>query len=122
LTGYIAAAVLYDYLQKLLASKTHANRFSTTEIGDTYLALLNVLSCVSKDQAWIFTTVKQQQHQRQRMDEEEEDHGAGSRRTNKTLTEGVKAMRKVVTIDNIREEYQAELERLQVYLSGGYFF
>jgi len=60
------------------------------------------------------------------MDDEDEvedgDDGRTRKRTNKTLTEGVKAMRRVVTIDNIREEYQTELERLQVYLSGGYFF
>ncbi|KAK6544406.1 hypothetical protein TWF694_001101 [Orbilia ellipsospora] len=100
-----AASVLYDYLKKLQGNLTNSQRYSGKEVRETYLALLNALSLVPKEQAYVFT----------RLHAEQESSGVH-------FVDGTKLKRRVVTIDNIREEYQEELRRTEEYLSGGIFF
>lgn len=112
-----AAAVLHQRLQRLQAS-TNANSTSSASAASTvdvdpssaslanaqtqtqpvlnaYLALINVLACVEKSQAWILA------------------EGAGEE-------EGRR--RKVVTLDDVRADYQAELDRVAAIESGRFAF
>lgn len=56
--------MLYDYVKKLQASKTTASRYTDTEVRDIYVALLNVLSCVPPEQAYLFTRLQVDQNER----------------------------------------------------------
>lgn len=75
------------------ASLTNAQT-QTQPVLNAYLALINVLACVEKSQAWILA-----------------DTGA---------EEGRK--RRVVTLDDVRGEYQGELDRLAAIESGRFAF
>ncbi|EWC48379.1 hypothetical protein DRE_02148 [Drechslerella stenobrocha 248] len=100
-----AASVLYDQLKKLQGCLTNTQRYSGKEVRDAYLGLLNVLSLVPKEQAYVFT----------RLHAEQESSGVH-------FVDGMKLKRRVVTVDNIREEYQEEVRKTIEYLSGGVFF
>ncbi|KAK6335589.1 hypothetical protein TWF696_002357 [Orbilia brochopaga] len=100
-----AATVLYDQLKKLQGCLTNAQRYSGKEVRDAYLGLLNVLSLVPKEQAYVFT----------RLHAEQESSGVH-------FVDGTKLKRRVVTLDNIREEYQEEVRKTIEYLCGGIFF
>ncbi|KAF3905490.1 hypothetical protein ABW20_dc0108615 [Dactylellina cionopaga] len=100
-----AASVLYDHLKKLQGGLTNSQRYTGKEVREAYLALLNVLSLVPKEQAYMFT----------RLHAEQESSGVH-------FVDGTKLKRRVVTIDNIREEYQEEMRKTIEYLSGGIFF
>lgn len=104
-----AAAVLHDRLQKLRQAG-EANRVSSAGLGadvlDTpvtkqFLMLINALSCVDPKQAWI--TV------------EDADEGAVPVTASEgEAKSGVKGgpRRKVVTLAELRRQYQAELDRV----------
>ncbi|KAF3939503.1 hypothetical protein ABW19_dt0207406 [Dactylella cylindrospora] len=100
-----ASSALYDYLKKLQGCLTNNQRYTGKDVRDAYLALLNVLSLVPKEQAYVFT----------RLHAEQESSGVH-------FVDGTKLKRRVVTIDNIREEYQEEMRRTFEYLSGGVYF
>lgn len=114
-----AAAVLHQRLQRLQASSTSTASTNSKANADTppsasagltadpssataqtqpvlnaYLALINVLACVEKSQAWILA-----------------DTGG---------EEGMK--RRVVTLDDVRGEYQGELDRVAAMESGRFAF
>lgn len=63
-----------------------------TAVTRQYLALINALSCVDPKQAWILS------------EEPPKKLGQGAKAT--------KSVRKVVTLDDIRKDYQSELDRL----------
>jgi len=52
----IAAAIMYQRVQLLRnASSSHMDvDAETTEIAEAYLAIINALCCVAKNNAWIF--------------------------------------------------------------------
>ncbi len=112
-----AAVVLHQRLQRLQASTdtsstSNANAASTADVRpssasltsaqaqtqpvlNAYLALINVLACVEKSQAWILAD------------------GGGP-------DEGRK--RRVLTLDDVRAQYQGELDRVAAIESGRFAF
>ncbi|KAF3312226.1 hypothetical protein TWF173_007387 [Orbilia oligospora] len=100
-----AASAQYDHLKKLQGCLTNSQRFTGKEVREAYLALLNILALVPKEEAYIFT----------RLHAEQESSGVH-------FVDGKKLRRRVVSIDNIREEFQEEMRRTIEYLSGGIFF
>lgn len=91
-----AAAVLHDRLQKLRQAGEGDKLVSGEDVLDTavtkqFLMLINALSCVDPKQAWI--TV-------------EEVAGSNSDAA------AAKPKRKVVTLADVRRQYQAELDRI----------
>ncbi|PKS11826.1 hypothetical protein jhhlp_001120 [Lomentospora prolificans] len=90
-----AASVLLDRIQKLRAAG-EGDKFVGEDILDTpvtrhYLLLINALSCVDPKQAWIFS---------------EESNGTEG------LNGGIEGKRKVVTLADVRKQYQDELDRI----------
>ncbi|KAI1744355.1 nucleoporin Nup120/160-domain-containing protein [Xylaria scruposa] len=103
-----AAAILLDRIQKL-RQLGEGDQFTSEDILDTaitrqYLMLINVLSCVEQKQAWVTT--------------EEIPHpsvGAGKGAP-------VNGKRKVVTLADIRKEYQDELDRIAAIQNNQFGF
>lgn len=90
-----AASVLLDRIRKLQAAG-EGDKFVGEDILDTpvtrhYLLLINALSCVDPKQAWIFS---------------DESDDTQSYSTSK------KGKRKVVTLADVRKQYQDELDRI----------
>ncbi|KAI1499648.1 nucleoporin Nup120/160-domain-containing protein [Biscogniauxia marginata] len=92
-----AAAILFNRIQKLRqlgdGDQVTGDDVLDTAITRQYLMLINVLSCVEQKQAWITTDELPRQV-----------NGSGSF--------GGGGKRKVVTLADIRKEYQEELDRI----------
>ncbi|KAI0906390.1 nucleoporin Nup120/160-domain-containing protein [Ustulina deusta] len=103
-----AAVIILDRIQKL-RQLGEGDQFTSEDVLDTvitrqYLMLINVLSCVEQKQAWIIT--------------EEFSHpqaaaGKGA---------PVSAKRRVVTLADIRKEYQDELDRIAAIQNNQFGF
>lgn len=96
-----AAAVLYDRLQKLRQAGEGDKLVSGEDVLDTavtkqFLMLINALSCVDPKQAWITVEIP---------DEINNNH-------NDAAAAATKPKRKVVTLVDLRRQYQAELDRI----------
>ncbi|KAI0450657.1 nucleoporin Nup120/160-domain-containing protein [Xylaria acuta] len=103
-----AAAILLDRIQKL-RQLGEGDQFTSEDILDTvitrqYLMLINVLSCVEQKQAWVTT--------------EEFPHPPA--RAGKGAPVGGK--RKVMTLADIRKEYQDELDRIAAIQNNQFGF
>ncbi|RDL42087.1 Uncharacterized protein BP5553_02066 [Venustampulla echinocandica] len=104
-----AATISLERLQKLQQSgegdRALGEDSLETPVTKQYVALINALSCVDPKQAWILS-------------EEIPRRGVGSKN-------GATPKRSVVTLDDIRKEYQGELDRIaaiennQFALAGG---
>ena len=110
-TSVAAAYVLYERLQRLRTANVGSTDPNSRVVADGYLALINVLSCVGEDQAWILSEtrvdadgVSSGGNKRAKLD--------GSRTTHK---------REVLTLADIKAEYQTEVERVGLLLNGGFF-
>ncbi|KAG9232089.1 nucleoporin Nup120/160-domain-containing protein [Amylocarpus encephaloides] len=92
-----AAAISLERLQKLQnageGDRTLEADELETPVTKQYMTLINALSCVDKKQAWILY-------------EEPPQKGSKSSRN------GIQPKRKVITLDDIRKDYQAELDRI----------
>ncbi|GAM88459.1 hypothetical protein ANO11243_064920 [Dothideomycetidae sp. 11243] len=93
-----AAEGLYERLQALKSSSEEARVAETAAVAneaedilDTYLLLINTLACCGPDEGWILA---------------EPPNQAGS-----SSAISPSAKRKIVTLDHVRAEYQAELDR-----------
>lgn len=101
-----AAVVLMDRIQKL-RQLGEGDQFTSEDILDTvitrqYLMLINVLSCVEQKQAWITA--------------EEVPQAAAGKGT------VVSGKRRVVTLADIRKEYQDELDRIAAIQNNQFGF
>ncbi|KAK4690198.1 hypothetical protein P7C71_g6529, partial [Lecanoromycetidae sp. Uapishka_2] len=89
-----AAAALLPPLQ---AKQTQAKR-NGESVEDGYLSVINLLACAGKENAWVLS----------------EGDGGGA----KMGLPAVREKRKIVTIDDLRRDYQKELDRRSVIESG----
>jgi nuclear pore complex protein Nup160 len=101
-----AAAVSFERLQRLQqsgeADRALGEDTFETAVTKQYVALINALSCVDPKQAWILAEEPTKKH-----------------------ASGVKIpqpKRKVVTLDEIRRAYQAELDRIAAIQNDQYAF
>lgn len=69
---------------------------------DSYLAVINLLACAGKENDWVLS----------------EGDGGGL----KMGAHAVKEKRKVVTIHDVRRDYQSELDRRSIIESGRFGF
>ncbi|TEA12904.1 Nucleoporin NUP120 [Colletotrichum sidae] len=101
-----AATILLDRIHKLQhageGDKLTGEDILDTPVTKHYLLLINALSCVDPKQAWIFS---------------EELPPPNSRETN-----GFKATRKVVTLPDLRKQYQDELDRIAAIQNNQFGF
>ncbi|KAI0412007.1 nucleoporin Nup120/160-domain-containing protein [Xylaria grammica] len=103
-----AATILLDRIQKL-RRLGEGDQFTSEDVLDTvitrqYLMLINVLSCVEQKQAWI--TAEEFPHPQ-----------AGAAKGGPT-----NGKRKVVTLADIRKEYQDELDRIAAIQNNQFGF
>lgn len=114
LANRTAAIILYEELQRLQTANVGLVDPDSRVVSDAYLALINVLSCVQEDQAWILS------------DTRADDGSGGPDRNIKRpkLADGARSahqQRQVLTLADIRHQYHAEVERVGLLLNGGFF-
>ncbi|BFZ57210.1 hypothetical protein PYCC9005_004261 [Savitreella phatthalungensis] len=111
-----AATILYQRLQAL-QNRSRLHGFNTAdhlEITEDYLAVLTILRCMSEREAWIIVGSREW-----RKDGEDEPE---SKRQRHEGTSGEKAVnvgvvRKLLSIDDIKREYNAELRNMEAQLT-----
>jgi nuclear pore complex protein Nup160 len=112
-----AAAISLDRLQRLILAGYHnqwiGEDMLETPVTKQYVALINALSCVDAKQAWILA------------EEPQIPDKKGSRISvggDKEAEVGKKekSKRKVVTLADVRRDYQGELDRIAVIQNGQY--
>jgi hypothetical protein len=100
-----AASILYERLQRLKTTSSKIHDPADESLIQCYLMIINTLSSVGKDDAYILA------------DQKVEEGGPpqwGLGKAKKLLK------RQIVTLDTLRKEYQAELDRVAA-IEGGQF-
>lgn len=101
-----AASILYERLQRLQTTSSKIHDPEDESLMQSYLMLINTLASVQPDQAWILAE--------QRVDENAPAWGIGK-------AKGI-LKRRVVTLEDLRKEYQAELDRVSAMENGQFAF
>jgi hypothetical protein len=102
-----AASILYERLQRLKTTSSKYHDPTDESLTQCYLMIINTLSSVSKEDAYILAD--------QRID------GAGPPQWGSGP--GKKLLkRQIVTLETLRKEYQAELDRVAAIEGGQYPF
>lgn len=101
-----AASILYQRLQRLQTTSSKYHDPEDGSLTQAYLMLINTLSSVHPDQAWILA-------------EPRVDDGPGSWGLGKTKSV---LKRRVITLPDLRKEYQAELDRAAAVEMGQFAF
>jgi hypothetical protein len=99
-----AASILYDRLQRLKSGSGKAHDPANESMVQCYILIINTLSLVSEEEAYILAE--------QRLDES----GWGLGKGKKLLK------RHIVTLETLRKEYAAELDRVAAIEHGQYPF
>jgi DNA repair protein RAD51/nuclear pore complex protein Nup160 len=101
-----AASILYQRLQRLQTASSRYHHPEDGSLTETYLLLINTLASVHPDQAWILAEP--------RVDDSATSWGIGK-------AKGV-LKRRVITLPDLRKEYQAELDRAAAMEMGQFAF
>lgn len=127
-----AAAVLLDRIHKLRElGDGGGEEGGDTPVGDDvldtavtrqYLMLINVLSCVDHKQAWITTNVPSTMTTTTAAAAVLNEAGKNNRGTSNKRQAGDDQHRRVVTLADIRREYQDELDRIAAIQNNQFSF
>ncbi|KAH7095488.1 nucleoporin Nup120/160-domain-containing protein [Paraphoma chrysanthemicola] len=102
-----AASILHERLQRLKTTSSKHHDPADQSLAQCYLMIINTLSSVSKEDAYILAE--------QRVD------GTGPPQWG--IGQGKKLLkRQIITLDTLRKEYQAELDRVAAIESGQFPF
>ncbi|KAF2029398.1 hypothetical protein EK21DRAFT_67743 [Setomelanomma holmii] len=102
-----AASILHERLQRLKTTSSKHHDPADNSLTQCYLMIINTLSSVSKEDAYILA--------------EQRIEGAGPPQWG--IGQGKKLLkRQIVTLDTLRKEYQAELDRVAAIESGRFPF
>lgn len=102
-----AASILYERLQRLKTTSSKHHDPADDTLTQCYLMIINTLSSVSKEDAYILA--------------EQRTEGNGPPQWG--IGQGKKLLkRQIVTLDGLRKEYQAELDRVAAIESGQFPF
>lgn len=107
-----AAEVLHERLQRLQTANVGSNDPTSRSVTDGFLVLLNSMSCVAEDQAWLLSS--------KRVDDEG-SQGTGKRIRKDGGAGGAPVKRGVVKLEDVRKRYMTEVERAGLLLNGGFF-
>lgn len=100
-----AASILHERLQRLKTTSSKVHDPADESLAQCYLMMINTLSSVSKEDAYIIA--------------EQRIEGSGPPQWG--IGQGKKLLkRQIVTLDTLRKEYQAELDRAAA-IEGGQF-
>lgn len=102
-----AASILYERLQRLKTTSSKFQDPANDSLVQSYLMIINTLSSVNKEDAYILAE--------QKIDESGPPQW-GLGKAKKLLK------RQIVTLDTLRKEYQAELDRIAAIESGQFPF
>lgn len=103
-----AASILYERLQRLKTTSSKVHDPADESLAQCYLMIINTLSSVSKEDAYILA--------------EQRIEGAGGP-PQWGIGQGKKLLkRQIITLDTLRKEYQAELDRVAAIESGQFPF
>lgn len=127
-----AATILHERLQRLQTANVGSKDPNSRVVTDAYLALINVLSCVDEDQAWVLSTRRTDAGEgtatgsikRVRLDSGKFPHSYMYVEAVADLTlynTGTQQRREVLTLADLKQGYQAEVERVGLLLNGGFF-
>jgi len=101
-----AAEILYERLQRLKTTSSKVHDPSDESLAQCYLMIINTLASVNKEDAYILAD--------QKIDSTAPQWGIG---------QGKKLLkRQIVTLDSLRKEYQAEIDRVAAIGSGHFPF
>jgi hypothetical protein len=102
-----AASILHERLQRLKSTSSKHHDPADESLTQCYLMIINTLSSVSKEDAYILAD--------QKID------GTGPPQWG--IGQGKKLLkRQIITLDTLRKEYQAELDRVAAIESGQFPF
>ncbi|KAF2120450.1 nucleoporin Nup120/160-domain-containing protein [Lophiotrema nucula] len=102
-----AATILYERLQRLKSTSSKSHDPEDESLVQCYLMIINTLSSVSQEEAYILAESRIEDNPNQNWII---GHGKKMRK------------RQVITLDTLRKEYQAELDRVAAIESGQYPF
>lgn len=102
-----AASILYERLQRLKTTSSKVHDPADDSLIQCYLMIINTLSSVNKEDAYILA-------------EQKIDEGGRPQWSLGTAKKLLK--RQIVTLDTLRKEYQAELDRIAAIESGQFPF
>ncbi|THY10375.1 hypothetical protein D6D01_09295 [Aureobasidium pullulans] len=89
-----AAEILFERLQRLRHSTAKVFEPDDETLVEAYLVLINTLACCGKDEGWILAERIEEEYQR-----------------GKVVPASHSKKRRIVTLEDVRKEYQAELDR-----------
>ncbi|KAG9745590.1 hypothetical protein KCU72_g14762, partial [Aureobasidium melanogenum] len=89
-----AAEILFERLQRLRHSTAKVFEPDDETLVEAYLVLINTLACCGKDEGWILAERVEEEYQR-----------------GKSVSASHGKKRRIVTLEDVRKEYQAELDR-----------
>lgn len=115
-----AASVLHQRLQRLKTANVGSSDPQAKIVTDGFLALLNVLSCVDEDQAWILSS-NRTDADNIGTGETGKGGGTDAKRAKKGGMASGPQKRQVLTLKDITDEYQRETDRQGLLLHGGFF-
>lgn len=102
-----AASILHERLQRLKTTSTKHHDPADDTLAQCYLMIINTLSSVSKEDAYILA--------------EQKVEGGGPPQWG--IGQGKKLLkRQIITLDSLRKDYQAELDRVAAIESGQFPF
>ncbi|KAH7414156.1 nucleoporin Nup120/160-domain-containing protein [Phaeosphaeria sp. MPI-PUGE-AT-0046c] len=102
-----AASILHERLQRLQSTSTKHHDPADDTLAQCYLMIINTLSSVSKEDAYILA--------------EQKVEGSGPPQWG--IGQGKKLLkRQIITLDSLRKDYQAELDRVAAIESGQFPF
>ena len=100
-----AASILYERLRRLQTTSSKVHESTDESLAQCYLMIINTLASVRKEDAYILV----------------EQTVDGVRPPQWGIGQGKKLLkRQIVTLDTLRKEYQAELDRVAA-IEGGQF-
>lgn len=103
-----AASILHERLQRLKTTSSKVHDPADESLAQCYLMMINTLSSVSKEDAYILA--------------EQRIEGSGGP-PQWGIGQGKKLLkRQIITLDTLRKEYQAELDRVAAIESGQFPF
>jgi hypothetical protein len=102
-----AAQVAFERLERLKSDSEVTRNPEDERLVDAYLLLINTLACVGKDEAWVI-----------------KEPGVDRGTVNGHGRNGVGGVgkRRLVSVDDVRREYQEELDRLAALEQGKFAF